>query len=380
MRLEPDMAAALLAKTAPPWTAADLVPVLTPIWRRAFGPKGHAPDAHVMRMSVGIGRVTRFLDGVEDAIGVRVPATALMRLGTIELLAVAIARNAWPSPSAPILLRDGAGSEALYVIAAGTGLVLELCDLAQAIPFPGPIWALQLPGLDGETTPLADIGAMAAHHIAAIRAQHSSALPAGPVHLIGYSFGGLVCVEMARLLGDRIGLLGLIDTTCYETYWPRTEWLRVAGLRTLRRMGELRGMRPRPALQHLAGRGRAMAQHIGRRFKAKAGDADFTRSVYYVDGLDPRLQAVRDASIIAFERHDPAPIDAPVTLFKSRLGDRHGCDPARLWRRLAGRLDVVMVEGTHTTMLRKPHVEGLAAAIGARLGSQIGCQIRCQIR
>lgn len=123
-----------------------------------------------------------------------------------------------------------------------------------------------------------------------------------------------------------------------------------------------------------------MAQHIGRRFKAKTGDADFTRSVYYVDGLDPRLQAVRNASIIAFERHDPAPIDAPVTLFKSRLGDRHGCDPARLWRRLAGRLDVVMVEGTHITMLRKPHVEGLAVAIGARLGNQIRCQIRCRIR
>lgn len=362
-----DAVAVLPADRLPQWTIAELVSILTPIWHRAFGPKGHAQGAHVMRMSVGIGRVTRFIDAVEDAIGVRVPATALMRLGTLERLATAITTDDWPPPSAPILLRDGVGSEILYIVAAGTGLVLELCDLAQAIEFPGPIWALQLPGLDGEAPPLTDIPAMAAHHVAAIRAQTGHGADNQLVHLIGYSFGGLVCVEMARLPGIRVGLLGLIDTTCYETYWPRNEWLRVAALRALRRVSELRGKRPGAAMRHLATRARAMALHIGRRLRDRRETVDVTRSVYYVDGLDPRFQAVRDASIIAFERHDPAPIDAPVTLFKSRQGDRHACDPVRIWRRLAARLEVVMVEGTHITMLRKPHVEGLASAISTRL-------------
>jgi thioesterase domain-containing protein len=346
-----------------------IVAVLIPIWRRVFGPKGQDTSAHILRISVGIGRMTRFIDAVESALGVRIPPTALMRLGTIPALAGAIADGTWPPPSPLVLLRDGNADAALYIVAAGTGLVLELCELASCIAFPGQIWALQLPGLDGEAPPLTDIPTMARYYTDAIVARGHT----GPVNLIGYSFGGLVCVEMARTLNAmddgvrQIGLLGLIDTACYEKYWPRTEWLRVVGRRGLRRLGEMRAMKPGAAIRHLAGRTEAMARHFGRRLNPVAGAATFTQSAYYVGGLEPNLQTVRDASIIAYENHNPAPIDLPITLFKSQHGDQHGCDPARIWQRLARNVEIVPVPGSHITMLRKPFVCDLAGRISERL-------------
>ena len=345
----------------------DVMAVLVPLWRREFGRKGQDVAAHVLHISVGIGRMTRFIDAVEAELGVRIPPTALMRLGTIKALSAAIARGAFPPASPLVLLRDGRDDAALYVVAAGTGLVLELCELAANIEFPGQIWALQLPGLDGEAAPLTSIPAMARLYADAIRARHTGP---GAINLIGYSFGGLVCVEVARILGDSaspIGLVGLIDSASYEKYWPRSEWLRGVCRRGARRLGEMREMTPPAALRHLISRAAALGRHFGRRLNPAAGAASFTQSAYYVSGLEPNLQRVRDASIIAYESHNPAPIDLAVVLFKSQHGDQHGCDPVRIWRRLARSVEIVPVPGSHITMLRKPCVQVLARQISDRL-------------
>ncbi|MCW8307851.1 thioesterase domain-containing protein [Acidiphilium sp. PA] len=341
--------------------------VITPLWRREFGRKGQDVSAHVLHISVGIGRITRFIDAVEAELGVRIPPTALMRLGTMTALSAAIAHGAFPPASPLVLLRAGRQDAALYVVAAGTGLVLELCELAAGIDFAGQIWALQLPGLDGEAAPLTSIPAMARLYADAIRTRHAGS---GAINLIGYSFGGLVCVELARLLVDAalpIGLVGLIDSACYEKYWPRSEWVRVACRRAARRLGEMRQMTPPAALRHLMSRAAALGRHFGRRLNPAAGAASFTQSAYYVSGLEPNLQRVRDASIIAYESYDPAPIDQAIVLFKSQHGDQHGCDPVRIWQRLARSLQIVPVPGSHITMLRKPCVQVLARRISDRL-------------
>ena len=44
----------------------------------------------------------------------------------------------------------------------------------------------------------------------------------------GYSFGGLIALEVAQQLtagGERVGQLFLIDAVYGERYWPRSVWL-----------------------------------------------------------------------------------------------------------------------------------------------------------
>jgi thioesterase domain-containing protein len=52
---------------------------------------------------------------------------------------------------------------------------------------------------------------MAAHYLKEIRRLQ----PEGPYHFLGYSFGGIVVLEMAhqlRAVGEQVGLLGMLDT------------------------------------------------------------------------------------------------------------------------------------------------------------------------
>jgi thioesterase domain-containing protein len=346
---------------------ASVETVLTDIWRRVFGAKGRDTDGHILHIPVGMRRVVRFLQDVEATLGVRIPPTALLRLGTIKAVAAAIEQGVWPAPSPLVLLRDGGGEGALYIVSAGSGLILELCDLALLIDFPGQIWALQAPGLDGEAAPLSSIGDYAAHYAAGIRGRGAR----GPCHLIGYSFGGLVVVELARRLaasGQELGMVGLLDTTCYELFWPKSEWIRFALWQIGRRLLELRAMPAGQAIGHLAGRVAAGARYIRRRWDKTPAQAGANRSIYYKGGLEPDFQRVRDAAIVAFEAYRPTAYDGRIVLFKSRLGDRHACDPVGIWKRLVRDLEIVVVPGSHVTMIRKPLAQTLADEIARRLG------------
>ncbi len=128
-----------VAPAAPPPQPSrdDVEATLARIWRATLGPKGRDVTRHILHVPVGLRRLLRFTSEAEAALGVKIPPSALMRLGTIKRLAEAIERGEWPEPSPLALLRDGDGEDVLYVVSAGSGVVLELCDLALLIDFPG---------------------------------------------------------------------------------------------------------------------------------------------------------------------------------------------------------------------------------------------------
>jgi thioesterase domain-containing protein len=78
-----------------------------------------------------------------------------------------------------------------------------------------PVYGLQPRGLDGELVPHSTVEAAAAAYLAAVE----SLEPEGPVHLIGYSFGGWVAFEMAdrmRSKGRTVASVTLVDTEAPE--------------------------------------------------------------------------------------------------------------------------------------------------------------------
>jgi thioesterase domain-containing protein len=336
---------------------------LTKIWRRIFNPKGLDERGHLLDSSIGVRRLMRFLRETEATLGYKIPPSALVRLGTVKSLAAAIQSGVWPQPSPLVLLRDGRTDCAVYFVSYGDGVILNLCDLTAFIDFPGQLWGLQLPGLDGETEPLTSILKMAQYFVDAVL-EHGTATV---YHMIGYSFSGLVVVEMARILqaqGRHVGLVGLLDTYCYERYWPRSQWFLLALRKAGRGVLEVRTMSPRTAVGHLFGKLAPALRFFRRRGKESARTSSPSQSIYYVGGLEPDFQRVRDASIVAFESHGPKPIDCKIVLFKSERGE---VDPVGIWKRLTSDLEVVDVEGTHHSMIRKPFAYGVAAEISLRL-------------
>lgn len=337
---------------------------LIKIWTRNFGPKGVDANGHLLHSSIGVLRLMRFLREVEVTLGYRIPPTAPLHLGTVRKLAAAIRSGVWPEASPLILLRDGRIDCAVFIVSSGDGVILSMCTMALAIDFPGQIWGLQQPGLDGETEPLASVSMLAQHYVEAMLARGVLST----YHIVGHSFSGLIAVEMARILlekGHDIGLIGLLDTNCYQKYWPFSLWLSFVMKRTGRRILEVQRMSPRTAIGHIASKATAMARLLGRRLGASAAAAYPQRSIYYVGGLHPEFQRVRDGSIIAFETYRPKPIHCKIVLFRPTVAEPG--DPVALWRRLATDLEVVIVQGSHLSMLRKPFANSLAWEISRQL-------------
>jgi thioesterase domain-containing protein len=74
-----------------------------------------------------------------------------------------------------------------------------------------PLYGLQARGVDGRERLAASIEEMAADYVEQIR----SVQPAGPYHLIGWSFGGIPVQEVAvqlRNAGEEVGALVIMDT------------------------------------------------------------------------------------------------------------------------------------------------------------------------
>jgi thioesterase domain-containing protein len=94
-------------------------------------------------------------------------------------------------------------------------------ELARQLGGGRPIHGLFASGIDGGELPAASVEALARDYLAQVRAVQ----PLGPYLLGGWSFGGLVAYEMARLLqamGERVEALAIIDTPA-PTGQPRPE-------------------------------------------------------------------------------------------------------------------------------------------------------------
>ncbi len=91
-----------------------------------------------------------------------------------------------------------AGAAPLFrVSGAGSG-VTTFVDLMMALGSSVPVYGLQPRRTDGEAPPHSTVQAAAEYYLRALR----EACPAGPVHLLGHSFGGWVAFEMALRLHE----------------------------------------------------------------------------------------------------------------------------------------------------------------------------------
>jgi amino acid adenylation domain-containing protein len=112
----------------------------------------------------------------------------------------------------PVLQIRRAGTQApLFCVHPGFGLGWTYAGLASVLPGDVPIIALQARGYAGEADLPSSLNEMAADYVESV----TKLAGAGPVRLLGWSFGGLAAFEMARLFeksGRRVEFLMLLDS------------------------------------------------------------------------------------------------------------------------------------------------------------------------
>jgi phthiocerol/phenolphthiocerol synthesis type-I polyketide synthase D len=194
--------------------------------------------------------------------------------------------------------------------------------------------------------------------------------PAGPYLLAGWSFGGALAYETARLLqeaGERIELLAMIDTVLPLPDPPETSEIQVL---------ERRFQRFARFLEDSYGAPLALPYERLARLDDEAQAETLINFIIESGLIDPvagaaiiEHQRTSYLDVRALDRYRPGRIDGPVVLYSARdvqpdrmrdpRFDRR--DPARGWDAVCGEhLRVVTVPGHHLSVLDPPHVERLA--------------------
>jgi len=188
------------------------------------------------------------------------------------------------------------------------------------------------------------------HHIRELQ-------PNGPYLLAGFSFGGLVALEMARRYlanGEDVAMLALLDTMPHPrflplnfltAYWKRRIYAHAAVLVQL----PLPKAGPYVLKRLYAAREPIRTRYFdGYRRRGSASEA----------ALPEGLQAVLDAAQTARRRYRPRHYAGTITLLKAEKTGGFWQTYATFWAGLAAALDVYTVPGSHLDILTMPEALG----------------------
>ncbi|WP_147443226.1 non-ribosomal peptide synthetase [Corallococcus sp. AB011P] len=262
---------------------------------------------------------------------------------------------AW-SPVVP--LRKQGSERPLFLVHPVGGNVFCYRALVASISPKRPVYGLQARGFVGEQTPLDSLQEMASIYVDAMRGIQ----PRGPYLLGGWSMGGLVALEMARVFeeqGDEVELLALIDSVVpgRKTMLDGLgllAWFMRDLLATSSRVCDL----DLSGLEHLDDAARLTA--VLERAKAKNAIAQDVTA----EQLE-RLYRVFVRHSAAMDAYAPTPVRAPVLLLDA--ADSEERERVAPWKRLTSSLKHHRIAGNHYSILGEPHVATLAKRLGAAL-------------
>jgi amino acid adenylation domain-containing protein len=271
--------------------------------------------------------------------GKKLTITALLQAPTVEQLVRLLRQEttAW----SPLVVLQAAGAKPPFFFVHGLGgTVMRFHELARHMAPDQPFLTFQAQGMDGNLPVLDNVDSMAALYLEHLR----TAQPEGPYYLGGYSFGGLVALEMARRLlerGQEVALLALVDT--------------YIGQSKSSLVGRFFSLTPEQKLAYLRKRATRYRRGIKRRIDALSFPA--------------AVKEVRNACAAAELGYQPTVYPGSVVLFRASEKALRGLeDESYGWQKYAaGGLEVHEIDGDHGNVLNEPNVGQLAAALRARL-------------
>lgn len=283
---------------------------------------------------------------------------ALFAQPTVAALAVRIAEppalaDHALGPVIALAATDAAGPTPLFVLHPAGGIAWNYRTLARALQPARPVYGLQSPALDARLPLPSSIKAMANDYVQRVVALQ----PKGPVHLLGWSVGGILAQAMAvRLheIGREVGELVLLDAYPSECWRAEPEPDAIGALRALLAIA---GHDP-DAHPELDSRERILA------FLRRGGSALGSLPDVVLDGV---VRAVTGTNRLIRE-HIHQPFDG--TLVHVRAGRDHHARPqlqSALWRTHARKVQALELPFLHAELTGRDAVAQLAPWLSARL-------------
>jgi thioesterase domain-containing protein len=240
----------------------------------------------------------------------------------------------------------------LYCVHPSSGSGFVYVGLARMLQPDRPVWALEAPGYDDGRRPIASIPELAARYVAVLRARP------GPYALLGWSMGGVIAFEMARLLhtaGADVSALILVDAAVPRVLPDIDEADVVRHF-----LRDLTGGQLPPDLTAEIGGGVPVGDVAADAVAADAFDRIHQAGVL-PDEFDPEFLFLRyevfRAHALAMHKHEPSgPYPGPTILVSAA-----GTDPRDLdWTPWIDRLDRYTVPAGHHDLLHGDNLAHIA--------------------
>ena len=290
---------------------------------------------------------------IEKSTGRQLPLGTLYQSSTVEALAHEIRTRASDHPwSSLVPLQTSGKRPPLFLLHTTPGDILGYGNLVYRLGPDQPCYGLQSLGLKDPVLSHNSVQEMARYYVGLLREFQ----PHGPYYLGGWCYGGIVAVEMARLLklqGEEIALLALLETVAMPARWNNIPYF-------LHRLRCFARMSPDRWINYFRGKARYTREsRIANKMRFRQADSS-------PDGetRDPRLlklEHVYNTNLAALKDYRTEPFDGRVTLFNAAEKDSALIpDPQYGWVGLAREIEVHEVPGNHDTMLTEPNVSALA--------------------
>jgi len=362
---------------------ADPQEILTTIFARVLGRGAVEPEDDFFDLGGDSILAIALMAEIEQAFGQELPMTTVYDAPTVRELAELIAAQARPAGSCLVPLKPGALAGPLFIAHGLGGSVMELRQVANAIDTERAVYGIEARGLDGQSEPFDSIPDMARFYVGAVR----QIQPRGPYFLAGFSFGGLVALEMAQLLlreGETVGFLALLDSFPHTRYWPLAarfdSWRQLASFAgsgaAVSRLVDyhrdiIRTKSPGGAALYLASRALRAAKLSVNIFRLGAWlqrFADFPEPPPASGSVSipTAIARVQRAGEIAYRNYRPRFYDGGITFIKAQQEMRIPFDARLLWGNLARMVTVHAVPGDHQNLVRAS-----AASLAAQLTTNL---------
>ena len=250
-----------------------------------------------------------------------------------------------PSPVVPIQPR---GSKVpIFCVHPYTGLVFCYRELARLLGRHQPFYGLKALGIEDGQEPLTRVEDLATLYLAAVREVH----PQGRYILMGWSFGGMVALQMAHELktqGEQVAFLGLLDTYTFSHLPDQpilSQKVVVQGETLSISLGELRSL---PLEQQAV----LICEQV--------------KQTNLIPSEIERLLRVQSSNYEAMRNYSPPFYPGTSFLFRAEKGvlsfsqDVSALEPTLGWAEAIANIELHTIPGYHEYMVDQPNVSILA--------------------
>jgi len=319
-------------------------------------------DDNFFDLGGNVAAADRMFARIAQECGRELPSATIYHAPTISALA-AVLENPTPPRFSPFVQLKAGTEGPPILIAHGLDGRAGFFGLAKCIPTGQPVYGIQGKGLDGLEEPFDRIGDMAQFYLDAL----NELQPEGPYILMGYSFGGLVALEMAQRLsvnGENVALLALVDTYPHPQHLTIGQRIRLSARRGKRHISEMRQ-------RSIGGAIRYVSDGLENRF----GIGGRKQSTAFIQGSPLSLAhttvQIKAKARVALSHYQPLPYRGKICFVKSENDPYFPGDPVPVWAHLAEVFEVRNVPGGHLNVITA-HYQSLAAALTDCVNEALG--------